>query len=381
MNWKKAVALVVILAMLAGGGYYLLKTEQDDNERMLNLYTEVEPLEREREALATELNGLDVEYATKKRDYATVEVLFTQLQSQIITDVWPVMRERGVVGTLCINYQEIPGYYNKLSAADINRLAADGWGTCVLADSNVPKNIAGWYPNFAKYVAELKIPVPKAVYFANGGYDPSMNEQLAAVGIETVIVDAPDGRSMTVSDTSGIWVTGAMPFGYTGSLADLELLGRTDGGNLALTVKLEETWDRTKSKNPSIASQEKEAFIAMLDSWKDLLYTENLLQGMETVSPVPNMYVDPKDTDALHEMYLESLTPEQLLLLPKFRSVNIERARQLHRSVEANAAALDMERAWRERSLTNKIANLDETIRATYEYYGVGRTEESGQTP
>ena len=381
MNWKKAVALVVILAMLAGGGYYLLKTEQDDNERMLNLYTEVEPLEREREALATELNGLDTEYATKKRDYATVEVLFTQLQSQIITDVWPVMRERGVVGTLCINYQEIPGYYNKLSAADINRLAADGWGTCVLADSNVPKNIAGWYPNFAKYVAELKIPVPKAVYFANGGYDPSMNEQLAAVGIETVIVDAPDGRSMTVSDTSGIWVTGAMPFGYTGSQADLELLGRTDGGNLALTVKLEETWDRTKSKNPSIASQEKEAFIATLDSWKDLLYTENLLQDMETISTVPNMYIDPKDTDALHEMYLESLTPEQLLLLPKFRSVNIERARQLHRNIEANAAAMDMERAWRETSLTRKIANLDETIRATYEHYGVGRTEESGQKP
>ena len=381
MNWKKAVALVVILAMLAGGGYYLLKTEQDDNERMLNLYTEVEPLEREREALVAELNGLDTEYATKKRDYATVEVLFTQLQSQIITDVWPVMRERGVVGTLCINYQEIPGYYNKLSAADINRLAADGWGTCVLADSNVPKNIAGWYPNFAKYVAELKIPVPKAVYFANGGYDPSMNEQLAAVGIETVIVDAPDGRSMTVSDTSGIWVTGAMPFGYTGSQADLELLGRTDGGNLALTVKLEETWDRTKSKNPSIASQEKEAFIATLDSWKDLLYTENLLQDMETISTVPNMYIDPKDTDALHEMYLQSLTPEQLLLLPKFRSVNIERARQLHRNIEANASAMDMERGWREASLTRKIANLDETIRATYERYGVGRTEESGQKP
>ena len=215
--------------------------------------------------------------------------------------------------------------------------------------------------------------------FSGEPYDPAMNAMLAGCGITTVIVNAPDGRSMTVTDvTDGIWVTGAMPFGYTGSNIDLELLGRTDGGNLVLTLKLDEPWADSAYKNNQ-KSQQKEAFIATLDSWKDLLYVEDPMKEMETVSPTPYIYVDTTDPEVLHEIYLDSLTPEQLLLLPKFRSVNAEVAYSLHRAAAAGGGDLSQERSRREAELTRQIAALNQQIRDTYERYGVTRNEDSEQ--
>ena len=91
MTFKKAFGLLLVLIILAVGGVYLLMTERAEDDKMRSLYTAVEPLEREREALIGEKANLDTEYATKQRNYATVEVMFEHLDAQIISDVWPVM--------------------------------------------------------------------------------------------------------------------------------------------------------------------------------------------------------------------------------------------------------------------------------------------------
>ena len=91
MTFKKAFGLLLVLIILAVGGVYLLMTERAEDDKMRSLYTAVEPLEREREALIEEKANLDTEYATKLRDYGTVEVMFEHLDAQIISDVWPVM--------------------------------------------------------------------------------------------------------------------------------------------------------------------------------------------------------------------------------------------------------------------------------------------------
>ena len=54
MTFKKVFGLLLILIILAAGGIYLLMIEKADDDRMRSLYTEVEPLEREREALIEE---------------------------------------------------------------------------------------------------------------------------------------------------------------------------------------------------------------------------------------------------------------------------------------------------------------------------------------
>ena len=374
MTFKKVFGLLLILIILAAGGIYLLMIERADDDRMRSLYTEVEPLEREREALIEQKNNLDTEYATKMRDYATVEVMFEHLDTQIISDIWPIMRSRGVVGVLPISYIEVPSYYGKMTWDDIKTLLGDGWGMYILVDA-ATSDIGTWVSNLQSKCEQYQLPAPTTIYFPNGNYDPSMDEALIKADIRTVVTKASDGRSNTVTDfTAPLWKTGAMPFGYTGSTTDLELLGRTDGANLALTLNLDIAVDQQKKKAVVNEAQLK-SIIETLDSWKDLLYVDNPLDQMEQVGPTPNIYLNTNDDEVLHDLYLDSLTDAQKLLLPKFRSVNFENALNLHLDMAAKLNDLGFERAKQEALLDSRIKELDAQIAAVYERYEVGKTQ------
>ena len=374
MTFKKVFGLLLILIILAAGGIYLLMIEKADDDRMRSLYTEVEPLEREREALIEEKNNLDTEYATKMRDYATVEVMFEHLDTQIISDVWPLMRSRGVVGVLPISYIEVPSYYGKMTWDEIRTLLGDGWGMYFIADA-ATSDIGTWVTNLKHNFELNQLPAPTTIYFPNGNYDPSMDEALQKAGIRTVVTKASDGRSNTVTDfTAPLWKTGAMPFGYTGSTTDLELLGRTDGANLALTLNLDIAMDQQKKK-AVVNEAQLTSIIETLDSWKDLLYVDNPLDQMEQVGPTPNIYLNTNDDEVLHDLYLDSLTDAQKLLLPKFRSVNFENALNLHLDMAAKLNDLGFERAKQEALLNEQIKELDAQIAAVYERYEVGKTQ------
>ena len=374
MTFKKVFGLLLILIILAAGGIYLLMIEKADDDRMRSLYTEVEPLEREREALIEEKNNLDTEYATKMRDYATVEVMFEHLDTQIISDIWPIMRSRGVVGVLPISYIEVPSYYGKMTWDDIKTLLGDGWGMYFIADA-ATSDIGTWVTNLKHNFEMNQLPAPTTIYFPNGNYDPSMDEALIKADIRTVVTKASDGRSNTVTDfTAPLWKTGAMPFGYTGSTTDLELLGRTDGANLALTLNLDIAVDQQKKKAVVNEAQLK-SIIETLDSWKDLLYVDNPLDQMEQVGPTPNIYLNTNADEVLHDLYLDSLTDAQKLLLPKFRSVNFENALNLHLDMAAKLNDLGFERAKQEALLDSRIKELEAQIAETYARYETGKKE------
>ena len=374
MTFKKVFGLLLILIILAAGGIYLLMIEKADDDRMRSLYTEVEPLEREREALIEQKNNLDTEYATKMRDYATVEVMFEHLDTQIISDIWPVMRSRGVVGVLPISYIEVPSYYGKMTWDEIRTLLGDGWGMYFIADA-ATSDIGTWVTNLKHNFELNQLPAPTTIYFPNGNYDPSMDEALQKAGIRTVVTKASDGRSSTVTDfTAPLWKTGAMPFGYTGSTTDLELLGRTDGANLALTLNLDVAVDQQKKK-AVVNEAQLASIIETLDAWKDMLYDDNPLDQMEQVGPTPNIYLNTNDDEVLHDLYLESLTDAQKLLLPKFRSVNFESALNLHLDMAAKLNDLGFERAKQEALLNSRIKELDAQIAEVYARYEVGKKE------
>ena len=137
-------------------------------------------------------------------------------------------------------------------------------------------------------------------------------------------------RTNTVTDvTAPLWQTGVMTWGYTTSATDIELLGRTDGANLALLMELNVMWNQSK-KRSAVTDEQLASFTEVLDSWKDMLYDDSPLDELEQVGPTPNIYLDTNDSEVLHGLYLDSLTPEQQLLLPKFRSANFEKALSLH---------------------------------------------------
>ncbi|MCR5138357.1 MAG: hypothetical protein K6C12_14920 [Oscillospiraceae bacterium] len=381
---KKFIGLFLVLAIMAVGGYYLIRMEHAEDEKMRNLYTEVEPLEREREALESELAGLDTQYALKMRDYSTVEILFTTLDYQIFSEVYPIMRDHGVVGVLGLSYTEFPNFTNRLKAEEVARLCSDGWGTCIMYDTPWG-NFPSQFESFCRNLDSYGIPAPTSIYFpetsSSAFYDSSMDEMLIECGITTVILPGPDGRSQTVTDVTGpLWFTYSMPWYYTGAPTDLELLGRTDGGNLCFTMKLNEIWDKTKNKN--IESKEATSFLEIMDSWTKAgwVYDDDPLKDYETVGPTPYMYVDTNDKDQVHdvlqEMYKDALTPAQELLLPRFRSVNFDAARSYHLNAASDNVTLQAELEQERSKLESEIASLEAQIRSLYAQYNVAQKKD-----
>ena len=380
MRAFRVLGLILALIILACGALYVIQLEKTDNERMLALYTEAEPLERQREELVAQRNSLPAEYALKYRDYATAELLFPKMDTQIYSEAYPLMREKNIIGVLGLSSTEYPAGYNKLTREECKALLGDGWELCMVYDDPwVSLNY--FFQIIQAHCKTNELPFPTSLYFINNDYTPDMDETLKAQGVKTVILNSSD-NSGTVTDISAdLWFTGAMPLGFTGSDVNMELLGRTDGANLALTVVFNETWKDPKTKK-SRETKEETSFKLSLENLKSMMFYENPLDEMEQVTSATALFADQQDQDKLYELYLKSLSPEQQLLLPRFRMTIFEKAHQYHLQAIADNHAQQAELNARTAELDTQIAELDRQRAEIYASWNTGkRLPERGYEP
>ncbi len=351
MTIRRIIALIFVVAILGAGAYYLLRVEQEDEKNMTDLYATVEPLQKERDALVLEKQDLEEEYQLKMRDIGTVELLFREMNEQIFTDVYPVMREHGAVGTLGISSREYPGIEKRLNKEQYNRLLLDGWGSCLLYEKAGGRDFKTWYAMIKQRMDRDGLIMPTAVYFSEDNYDPSMDEDLISCGIQTVVVNVEDGHSNTVTSPSeDLWITGAMPWNYTGMKTDLEILSRTDGANLVYTIGFVNLWD----------AYEEESFKAVMEKWQEILAPDETLEAMISPSPTP-LVMDP----SLIETTQDKLYKQQI------RSLSLDAARDAHLEAEGDKIELQKELEQRLAGIDSQIAALDGKIRLIYSEWGL----------
>ena len=365
MRIIRIIALLLVIAVLVCGGLYVRHLEQADNERMLALYNEAEPLERQREELVAQRDKLPSEYALQFRDYATAEILFPRMDTQIYSEAYPLMREKNIVGVLGISPTEYPSGWNKLTTDEFKALLTDGWGLCMVFE-NAWSDFNYFFSTIEALCTMYEVAVPTSIYFINNDYTADMDPILEEHGIKTVIVNASDGRSSTITDvTADLWFTGAMPWSYTGSDIDMELLGRTDGGNLSYTMVFNDTWTDVKT-GKSRETQEQESFKLFLENLKSMMYYESPLDNMEQVASASSIFVDTQNQDQLYELYLQELSPDQQMLLPRFRLVNYDQARNFHLQAIENSKEKKAELDARTTELNEQISALDTKISEIY---------------
>ena len=365
MRIIRIIALLLVIAVLVCGGLYVRHLEQADNERMLALYNEAEPLERQREELVAQRDKLPSEYALQFRDYATAEILFPRMDTQIYSEAYPLMREKNIVGVLGISPTEYPSGWNKLTTDEFKALLTDGWGLCMVFE-NAWSDFNYFFSTIEALCTMYEVAVPTSIYFINNDYTADMDPILEEHGIKTVIDNASDGRSSTITDvTADLWFTGAMPWSYTGSDIDMELLGRTDGGNLSYTMVFNDTWTDVKT-GKSRETQEQESFKLFLENLKSMMYYESPLDNMEQVASASSIFVDTQNQDQLYELYLQELSPDQQMLLPRFRLVNYDQARNFHLQAIENSKEKKAELDARTTELNEQISALDTKISEIY---------------
>ena len=174
-----------------------------------------------------------------------------------------------------------------------------------------------------------------------------MSEILLEHGLSTVILPGEAGRAVAVTSVQdSLWYTVAMPWNYTGVNADMDLLARTDGANLAYTVSFSSLWDAFDTGS----------FTSTMDSWEDMI---------EKADPI-------ETATQASGLYEETETTEQRLEKPQIKPATFENAKELHLQAQDSESAQAAELLARQQELDARIAELDEQIRAIYDRWQIG---------
>ena len=357
--FRRIILAILIIAVLAAGAVYLLKNEPKPVPQTRDLLTVLDPYEKEREALLLEKAELEEQYGLEMRDIGTAELLFREMDEQIFSVVYPVMRDHGVVGTLGISTREYPGSSRRLSRDQFSRLLMDGWGTCLLYERTGNRDFKSWYEVIRQRMDRDGFAMPTAVYFSEDNYDPSMNRDLLECGIRTVVLNAEDGHTgIVTSPSEELWITGAMPWNYTGLKTDLEILSRTSGANLVFTIGFQNLWD----------AYEEESFLAVMDGWQEIMARDQALVELISPSPVP----ENPDPELLE-------TTQDKLYSQQIRAMNLDTARTEHLEAEKRIQALDQEYQQKAERIDARIAELDEKIRQIRTEWNDGKKNGTAQ--
>ena len=369
--------LLLVAALLVGVFLYVRNTEDADSEKMEKLYDRVEPLQQQKDELLKQKEKLTEDLTKDSRDPSTVQFLFRELNSEIFTDAYPLMRERNISGVLGVSgemYQYPDGPY-MITSEQFSRLLKDGWSSCymyshtydlgtqITANENILSNtIFG------------RLPFPTAIYFSDASdYVPEqMDPILKAHGIDTVILDADDGRSLAVTEVGDIWVTGARPWSYTGVSNDIEYLARTDGGNLTFTVSFNDLWDQLDLVDEEAqglyqreqTTDSEKAFTAMLNQIKGLLVYDDAISQYVNQTPAPSPTPQGQKEEDNEFAWIEEIDPQ-------LKSVNIDNARAQHGEGNEKTVLLKQEYDEQVAEIDAKIADLDRQINAIYAEWNV----------
>ena len=219
---KRVVLLILVLAILVAGVWFVRRADRTDTENMRELYTQVEPLQRQKEALQAEKKALESEYEVLMRDPSTVEILFREIDENLYTKVYPLMRDRGITGVIGLNAEKYPGKYGQITKEQYIRLLKDGWGGCLVFERGY--TLSNWLEYLEVLFEADELVMPKVIYFPENTYDPEMESVLREKEIKTVLLSAENGRTATISQIGDIWFADAMPWNYTGINSDIELL-------------------------------------------------------------------------------------------------------------------------------------------------------------
>ena len=364
--------LLLAAALLVGVFLYVRNTEVADSEKMSELYDRVEPLQQQKDELLKQKEKLTEDLTKDSRDPSTVQFLFRELDSEIFTDAYPLMRERNISGVLGVSgdlYEYPDGSY-KITSEQFSRLLKDGWSSCYMyshtydLDTQIKTN-----ETILTTRSLTKLPPATAIYFSEASdyYPEQMDPILKAHGIDTVILDADDGRSLAFTEVGDIWVTGAMPWSYTGVSNDIEYLARTDSGNLTFTVSFTDLWDQldlVDEEALGLNQREKEtdseiAFTAMLDQIKGLLVYDDAISQYVNQTPAPSptpQVIKPEDNEFA---WIEEIDPQ-------LKSVNITDARAQHGEGNEKTVLLKQEYDAQVAEIDAEIADLDRQINAIY---------------
>lgn len=207
---------IAVIAIAAVGIIAFMWTEnraaqerQNANEAMER---ELRPLEVERHRLQQELETVKTDYRRESQGTGSLVLLFTDMDEQIYTEVYPQMEEAGFRGVLTLSKDSFPGAAGCMSKKQFRELTDAGWECCLKWDADA--DIADWAAEGGRLSRAAGIALPETVYFGAETYDSAEDPVLLKKEFLTVVHHGEEKLPLITSEIGdGIWHVGAMPWG------------------------------------------------------------------------------------------------------------------------------------------------------------------------
>lgn len=214
VRWR--LPLLLLLAAALGITLLVIEIQDRQNKRHLEtIQTEAAALERQRDELVARRDRNERDYQARAKASATEQLLFLEADERIYTQIAPLLRQEGYLGTIGLRLELLPGDPGAIERAHLDELLAEGWELCLICDA--PEGFADWDGQISRRLEELQLEKPRAVYFHDGQFSRALKETVAACGYSVAIHHGEDADPLIAGDAGeGLWLPGAHPWNFTG---------------------------------------------------------------------------------------------------------------------------------------------------------------------
>lgn len=208
---KKIIPIVTIVLAL-GLFVFILGVQKKENITKAQhdeLYEQRRPLAVRQEQLERELEALQEVYEKSKAPNAFVQVLFTELNEQVYTQCYPIMKEYEYTGTLAVSETQFPGNEGCMSVEQFRELIDAGWEICI--NWQTDRSVKKWWPTLRNKLTVLGVEPGQVVYFPLGTYQAELDATIQELGFSIAVISKMDEETpLQLQYEEGIWHVGAV---------------------------------------------------------------------------------------------------------------------------------------------------------------------------
>ncbi|MBR4881358.1 MAG: hypothetical protein IKU19_05450 [Clostridia bacterium] len=243
----KRRVISIVCALLALSGAFLLvwgyKSYSKEQAGVSSVYSELSEklLVLEARKRESERAIADIKKSLEKavEIHSTVSLVFRGMSEMIYTDIFPIMNEAGLKGTLAVSQHTFPGTEGCMTAEQADVLAAAGWK--FIPEWSEGDGLNG-ISSVDLWLRETGYIIDCIVMISEQSYTTEIEHYIAISGYNTLIINTGSGGDSVVStDTIGkMWKPGAM--GYRGNNLNSVLAKAIDSrGHITFVIGFEST--------------------------------------------------------------------------------------------------------------------------------------------
>lgn len=210
MNKKIIPIVTVVLAVgLFAFIWGVQKQENKTAAQHEELYEQRRPLAVKQEQLEQELEKLEAAYEKSKAPNAVVQVLFTELNEQVYSQCYPIMKEYEYTGTLAVSESQFPGEEGCMTVEQFRELIDAGWDICITWQTE--QDVKKWWPNLQNKLTVLGVEPGQVVYFPKGTYRAELDTTIQELGFSIAVSSKADEEiPLQLQHEEGVWHVGAV---------------------------------------------------------------------------------------------------------------------------------------------------------------------------